>query len=43
MNDWRGTKVRHTLATCQNHKLRRIRGESQKLEIQKIEMWVLVS
>ena len=26
---------------CQNHKLRRIRGEPQKLEIQKIEMWVL--
>ena len=41
MNDWRGTKVRHTLATCQDHKLRRIHGEPQKLEIQKIEMWVL--
>jgi len=43
MNDWRGTKVRRTLVTCQDHKLRRIRGESQKLEIEKIEMWVLVS
>jgi hypothetical protein len=42
MNDWRGIKIRHMLATCQNHKLRRIRGESQKLEIQKVEMWVLV-
>ena len=26
---------------CQDHKLRRIHGEPQKLEIGKIEMWVL--